>query len=85
MSRPGFWPNRPSRAIRVPFVAFALSLFLWPGHAVASETVSNRFDLFVPVSLSVLEIAVRVLPTPLAVCALVHDDAVMQTLKGAVR
>ena len=84
----GFVRNRTRKAVRrlaMASVAAAL-LFSLPG-AGASETVSNRFDLFVPVSLSVLEISssVLIVPFPLVACKVVRFESISNAVQEVVR
>ena len=71
-----------TRWLSVVVVAMAL-LFPVGGARANSETVSNRFDLYVPVTLSVLEVssAVGLLPAPVLAFAALPAE----TLSNAVR
>ena len=65
----------------------AVAVLFSAGGAGASETVSNRFGLFVPVTLSVLEVssAVGIVPAPLIACAVMRLDAVSNAVQEVVR
>ena len=67
--------------------AVAVAVLFSAGGAGASETVSNRFGLFVPVTLSVLEVssAVGIVPAPLIACAVLRLDAVSNAAREVVR
>ncbi|PKO15606.1 hypothetical protein CVU37_12310 [candidate division BRC1 bacterium HGW-BRC1-1] len=65
----------------------AAAVLFSAGGAGASEAISNRFDLFVPVAVSVLEIssAVGIGPVPLVACAVVRVGAVSKAVQEVVR
>lgn len=76
------------RLCRRIFLAAAVAGLLFaPGVSSASEAVSNRFDLFVPVSLSVLEVsqAVGLVPVPVVACAAANLDVVAKAVQEVVR
>ena len=70
---------------RVYLSAAVAGLLLAPGVSGASEAVSNRFDLFVPVSLSVLEVSSAVGLVPAPVVAFASVNVVAKSVQGVVR
>lgn len=73
-----------SRIRRLGMAITAATVLFSAGCAGASETVSNRFDLFVPVNLSVLEIssAIGLVPAPVVVAfAVVRPEAIATVIQ----